>query len=181
MFRRDGSTRREDKQIYRREVVARELAHVHIFALRIVTKLGNDFVLAIQNSHFREKVGHNYVAVLIEPKVTGCREIFNEIDMLAVEGEALQPFVGAVGNHEIRFFETVIDSDAVGAIELAGVFAFSAECTNVLARAVVLINVTGPVAVTDIDIAVRCNRQVGWAVFDLVFRVRLGVFRDSQA
>ena len=54
------------------------------------------------------------------------------------------------------------------AIELAGVFAVAAEGADVLALAVVLIDVAGAVAIADVDIAVGRDRQIGRAVLRLL-------------
>ena len=61
-----------------------------------------------------------------------------------------------------------VHGDAVRAIHLARLFAFAAEGADVLALAVVLVDVAGAVAIADVDIAVRGDGQIGRAVFGLL-------------
>jgi len=50
----------------------------------------------------------------------GCVE--DEVELFAVEGERCS-VVGAIGNHQDRRFGAGIDPDAVGAVQLTGIFA----------------------------------------------------------
>jgi len=117
--------------------------------------VGDDLVFLIQDHYLRVEIGDDHVAVfLVEPEVARRGEIIHDVDGFAVQREALQTFVGAVGNDDVGFLEAVIDGDTVRAIELSGFFALAAKSPNVLAATVVLIDIARAIAVTDIDVAV---------------------------
>ena len=160
-----------------REMIAGQLARFHIRTIGVITKLSNDFVGAIKNCHAGEEIRYNNVAVLIDVEVAGRGKVVHEIHVLAIKGEALQAFVGAVGHCENWFAAAGIDDDAVRTIELAGLFSFATEGPNILAFAVVLVDVARAVTVTDIDVTIRCDGQVGRAVLNFLAGVRFGFLR----
>ena len=67
-------------------------------------------------------------------KLQGSVVPFDEIDVLAVESEALEAVVGAVGDDEDGRRSAGIDDDAVRAIQLTGFLALTAEGADVLRR-----------------------------------------------
>src|SRR5207245_6780127 len=85
-----------------------------------------------------------------------------EIDVLAVQGKSLQSSVRAISHDQHWRFATGIDAETVRTIELAGALSQAAEGANKFGLLVVLVNVTGTVAVTDVDVTARGNGHVGW-------------------
>ena len=92
----------------------------------------------------------------------GCAEY--EIDVLAVQGKSLQSSVRAISHDQHWRFATGIDAETVRTIELAGALSQAAEGANKFGLLVVLVNVTGTVAVTDVDVTARGSGHVGWFV-----------------
>ena len=77
-----------------------------------------------------------------------------------------------------------VHDDAVRAIQLAGLLALAAEGADVLALAVVLVDVAGAVAVAHVEIAVGRDGEVGGAVLRLLAvgagLVGLGLIRVAE-
>ena len=86
--------------------------------------------------------------------------------MLAVERESLQTLVRAIRHDQNSRVPTSIYPQAVRAIQLAGSFAGSPEGSDELSVLVVLVDVAGTVAVTNVEVTVWSNRHIGWLVID---------------
>ena len=93
-------------------------------------------------------------------EVAGQPEARDEVHVRAVEREALQPVVAAVGDDEDRRSPARVHPDAVRLVELPRLRSVAAERADVLRLAVVLIDVVRAVAVADVDVAVRRDRDV---------------------
>ena len=129
----------------------------------IVAQVRDHLVLAIHQGDARAQVrDHEFAVPLAE--MAGQIGAANEADVLAVEREVLQAGIGAVGDQQQRLRAAQIHGDAVRAIQLARIFALAAERADVLALAVVLVDVARSVAVAHIDIAIGRDGQVGGAV-----------------
>ena len=97
-------------------------------------------------------------------EVAGQPEALDEVDVLAVQREALQAVVAPIGDDQDGLAPRVIDPDPVRLGELARLRSLAAERADVLRLAVVLIDVVRAVAVADVDVAVRRDRDVGRVV-----------------
>src|SRR5215813_4985618 len=88
-----------------------------------------------------------------------------EVDMLAVEREPLNPFVAAVSNIQHWFGAARIKDDAMRALEFACFLSGASECANVFPFVVVLNDVAGPITITNKDVAIGRHCKIGRAVF----------------
>jgi len=75
--------------------------------------------------------------------------------MSTVKGEILQPGVAAIRYQQKGFLAAQVHRNAVRTIELPRFLPFSAERVNIIALAVVLVDITGPIAISNINIAIR--------------------------
>src|ERR1700704_644869 len=87
-----------------------------------------------------------------------------EIDVPAVQGKSLQSSVRGISHDQHWRFGAGVDPKTMRAIELAWVLSQAAEAAHKLSFLVVLVNVTGTVAVADVDVAAGCDGHVGWFV-----------------
>src|SRR5206468_6624495 len=92
----------------------------------------------------------------------------DEIYVLAVQGEALDAGVAAVGDGQDGGAAALVHDQTVRAVELARVFAEAAEGPDILAVLIVLVDVAGAVTVAHIDIAVGRDGDIGGTVFLLL-------------
>src|ERR1039458_8924574 len=118
------------------EVIARELAGVAPRAGGIVAQVRDHLVVLVQQGHAGAQVGHHDVAVLEEVEVARQGGAADKIEVRAIQREALDARVAAVGDGQNGGGAAAVHDDAVGAIQLARLLAFAAEGTDILAFAV---------------------------------------------
>ena len=135
------------------EIVARFCAQLTP-AIATITKMGDQLVLFVEQGDFRCQIRYQHFA-LVQGEVAGHVRIVDEMRVLPIQGKVLQAIVATVGNGQHFLLATAVNNDAVGGIELAGFFAFSTtEAANELAFLCVLVDKAGPVAITNVDVAV---------------------------
>src|SRR5579863_8775482 len=152
----------------RLEMIARQLARRHVIARRVVAQVFDDAVVAVHERDPREQIGDNHVAITKDIEVAGRISPVEEIDGFALERETLYALVAAVGDVEDGLGTALVEDDAVRALKLPGSGSRSAEGPYVIAFSVVLHYVARSVAVADVDVAGRCDRQIGGTPFELL-------------
>src|SRR6185437_11461112 len=128
----------------------------------------NDGVVAVQQRDARAEIGHNGVTIPEKAEVTGQIRAADEFDVLAVQCEALNALIAAIRHQERRTLAACIQHDAVRTIHLTRRASLPAEGPNELSLVIILIDEAGPVAVADIDIAIRRDRQIRGTVLRLL-------------
>src|ERR1700691_1209166 len=164
-------------KLTRRKMVARLLPQLPPSLGRaIVAQVLDHLVLAIHQRHSRAQVRDHELAIPLA-EVTRQIHAAHKAVVLAIQGEVLQPGVGAVGHQQQRLRSAQIHGDAVRAVQLARLFALAAERADELALAIILVNVARTIAIAHVDIAVGRDGQVGRAVLGrLAVRIQLVEF-----
>ncbi len=115
----------------------------------VFPKVRDDLIAGVKQGDTRGQIG-NHGDALALMKMARHVDAAGEAQVAAIEGEFLQSVVGAVGNQKKGFRGTRIDHQTVWASELAGFLAVAAEGSQELAVRIVLIDVIGAVAISDV-------------------------------
>src|ERR1039457_3225386 len=105
--------------------------------------------------------------------------------MFPIQSKVLQPRVASIRHQQQRFRTAPIHGYAVRTIQLSRFLALTAERPNKSAFAVVLVDITRPIAIAHIDIAIGRDSEVSGTVLSrrisvLVQLVKLGFLWIAQ-
>ncbi len=125
-----------------------------------VAQVRHQLVVLIQDSHAAVQVGNKH-HILLCIKAAGTAHIVGKKPLVvAIERHHLKTLVGSVSNIKLRLGFARIYPDAMRAFELAGTAAGRADNLLVRALAGETVDNIAAVALADVHIAVRPDRQV---------------------
>ena len=129
----------------------------------------DDPVVAIHQRDPRIEIRHHHIAILPVIKMAWHVRALDKIDVLPFESESLDTFVSSVRHDKNRLFASAsIHDETVRATYFASLVPQAAKSPYVLTLAVVLVYVAGAIAIADVDVAIRCDGEIGWAVLGLL-------------
>src|SRR5690242_16493901 len=129
-----------------------------------IPQIGHNLVGRIQNYNLAPQIRDHHFAITLVEVAGHLSGSFNEVNVLAFKSEALQPLIRAVGYNQQWSGGTGVNPQAVRAIELSGVFTAPPESSDKFSTRVVLIDITGAIAISDVDIAIGSDGNVGGIV-----------------
>jgi hypothetical protein len=156
-------------ELSRDKLVPRQCPRVPPVARRIVSQMLDDPVVAIHNRDPRRKIRHHHIAILRVTEMARHGSPFHKIDVLAVESKSLDPAISPVSDDKNGLSTAAsIHADAVRTTELAGLISRAAKRPHVLAVGAVLVDVAGAISIAHVDVSVRGDGEIGWAILGLL-------------
>src|SRR4051812_47835009 len=124
----------------------------------------NHVVAFVEQRHTGAQIGHYGFPRPPEIEIAGQVSAAEKSQVFAFQREGLNTAIPAVRNQQYRFAAARIEYDAVRAIQLACLFTQPSKAPKILARLVVNVDVTGAIAVADVDIPIWRDCKIGRAV-----------------